>query len=139
MELHKFIELGIKTTGSGAELSRRLDMLYNNLQEAKYKKRGLPSHACVKLAELIDADPLEVIAASEMVTEKKPERQALWRRVLEHRHTTAMTLCFALVAGFMTPQNAEAFNNNNLSNALNTYSLYYVKLQKIVLLIGYPL
>jgi hypothetical protein len=114
MKLHEFIELGVKTTGSGAELSRRLDMLYNNFQSAKAEKRGLPSHACVKLAEIIGADPMEVIAASELVTEKKPERQALWRKVLDHRHAAAV-VSFVVVTGFLTPQNADAFNNKSLS------------------------
>ncbi|MDR2244804.1 MAG: hypothetical protein LBE15_05290 [Burkholderiales bacterium] len=123
MKLNDYIQIGINTTGSGAELSRRLDMLYNNFCDAKAEKRGLPSHACVKLAEIINADPLEVIAASEMVTEKKPERQALWRRVLEHRHAAAMTFCFALVTGFLTSEETSLFITSSLQ-AEKIHSFY---------------
>lgn len=40
--------------------------------------RGLPVYACIELARLIEVDPMEVIAASELVTEKNEKRKAIF-------------------------------------------------------------
>ena len=38
----------------------------------------MPNYACVKLADLLGVERIEVIAASELVTEKNPERREAW-------------------------------------------------------------
>ena len=50
----------------------------NNLTNAKAQQRGLPNYACVILAKLLGVPPIEVIAANELVTEKREERRAEW-------------------------------------------------------------
>lgn len=52
------------------------------LSGAKASRRGLPAYACIKLAKLIGVEPISVIAASELVTEKKEERRAEWLPLL---------------------------------------------------------
>jgi hypothetical protein len=48
------------------------------MREAKNGKRGLPVYACVALAKLLEVPPMEIIAASELVTAKTEERRALF-------------------------------------------------------------
>ena len=78
MNLNDYIAKGIDITGTIRELAKLLDQQPNAVSEAKHGKRGLPAFACVKLAQLIGKDELAVLAASELATEKNPERRAVW-------------------------------------------------------------
>ena len=78
MELREYIEEGIRQCGTAVSLAKHLDQLPSVIRNAKAHQRGLPIYACVMLADLLRVERLEVIAASELVTEKHPERRALW-------------------------------------------------------------
>jgi hypothetical protein len=92
MELRDYIEKALQAPMTGRELASHLGIGANELTDAKGGRRGLPNHACVKLAKLIKEEPLEIIAASELATEKRPEKQEFWRRILEApASTTAST------------------------------------------------
>lgn len=77
MELRELIEKGIQELGTGRALALALGLLPQDLTAAKSGRRGLPVSACFQLAEIIGEDARTVIAASELVTEKKPERRAV--------------------------------------------------------------
>lgn len=70
MELSDYIEEGRKKEGSLALLAQKLGIRPQHLSNAKSGDRGLPLVACYKLAELINARPDAVAAASALVTEK---------------------------------------------------------------------
>ena len=53
----------------------------------------MPDAICIKLADYIEVDRLEVIAASNLVTEKDQER----RKLFESCFTTAASVIFLLV------------------------------------------
>lgn len=74
MTLRDYILLGIKEAGSSQELAEMLSVTPQALSAAKAGKRGLPVASCFQLAKLTEHDPAIVIAASELATEKKPER-----------------------------------------------------------------
>lgn len=78
MELRDYIESGIAKFGTGTELAKALGMNANQVRDAKGHRCGLPVWACIKLSSMIGADPLEVIAASELVTEKREDRKAIF-------------------------------------------------------------
>jgi hypothetical protein len=82
MELKDFIDTGAEKRGSIASLARYLDQGETALRDARKKKRGLPAYACIKLAEYIGVEPIQVIAASELVTEKREERREIFQRFL---------------------------------------------------------
>ena len=84
MELRNYIEKGIETEGTLTSLAVKLGQTREAMTAAKGQRRGLPILACVKLAKLIQAEPLMVIAASEIVTEKKEERLAEWKPYLSN-------------------------------------------------------
>jgi hypothetical protein len=78
MELREYIKAGIEKYGSVVSLAKLIGQDAANVTNAKAHRRGLPNYACVMLADLLGAERIEVIAASELVTEKNPERQKVW-------------------------------------------------------------
>jgi hypothetical protein len=78
MELKDYIEAGIAKCGTAVSLAKQLSQNANAVRDAKRHRQGLPNYACVMLADLLGVERIEVIAASELVTEKNPERQKVW-------------------------------------------------------------
>ena len=78
MNLKEIIEAAEEKAGGRKPLAQLLDQDAQNLTNAKAGKRGLPAYACIEMAALIGIDPLEAIAASELVTEKKENRRAVF-------------------------------------------------------------
>lgn len=114
MELRDYIEAGEKRLGGRVALADYLEQNPDVISAAKTKKRGLPSFACVALAKLIDVPEIEVIAASELVTEKKPERRAIWTPFVQGaaRHALVVALVVG-VTSFVTPSPVQAAQNFN--------------------------
>ena len=83
MELKELIERAEKTAGSQKALGLMIGQSPSALRSAKAGMIGMPIYACVMIAELIGEDDTVVIAASELVTEKKTERRAFWEKKLE--------------------------------------------------------
>jgi hypothetical protein len=102
MEFRDYIEAGAVKCGSTNDLAKLLEQNPAAIRSAKANMRGLPVYACIKLAELVDADPMEVIAASELVTEKKEDRIAVFRPFVQAaRHAQHLTIAgFAVMTAF---------------------------------------
>lgn len=94
MEMKKYLELGEKKAGKQIDLARTLGIPDSYIRIVKSGRRGLPADVCIKLADFIGADRLEVIAASNLVTEKDEEK----RKIFESCFTTAASVIFLLVA-----------------------------------------
>lgn len=77
MDLREYIEMGEKAAGNQVKLACYLEQNDSNMRKMKQHKRGLPDPMCIKLAHLIGVDPLHVIAASNLVTEKNSGRRKL--------------------------------------------------------------
>lgn len=111
MELRDYIEQGIRTKGGVQQLADYLGLARPHVSNAKSHQRGLPNVAAVKLARLIGADPLAVIAASELATERQEEKRAFWFPFANHSNlakTAGIALFLAFVTNFVTPTSAEA-------------------------------
>lgn len=78
MDLKGYITKGIGEAGTLTALAKQIGVMREALTASNGGKRGLPGYACVRLAQLIGEDERRVIAASELVTEKNPERRAVW-------------------------------------------------------------
>lgn len=78
MDLRDYIEAGIKKYRTAVALARALKQNPNALCNAKYHQQGLPNYACAALADLIGVERINIIAASELVTETNPDRRNLW-------------------------------------------------------------
>ena len=82
MELKEYIVKAEKQHGR-KELTKALELAHpNNLTDAKAQRRGLPNYACVILARLLGINPIEVVAANELVTEKRQERREIWQSIM---------------------------------------------------------
>ncbi len=77
MHLKEYIEMGERAAGSQVKLASYLEQNDSNMRKMKQDKRGLPDPMCIKLAHLVGVDPLHVIAASNLVTEKSTSRRKL--------------------------------------------------------------
>lgn len=98
MEFREYLLLGEKAAGGRPELAKLLEQQPNALTDAKGSRRGLPVYACIKLADLLGIDPMEIIAASELVTEKHEDRIAVFRPFVQAaRHAQHLTI--AILAG----------------------------------------
>jgi hypothetical protein len=124
MELRDYIEQAAKKAGGITALSKKLDLALPQVSNIKAGVRPLPMDALFKLADYIDADLKALIAANELVTEKKEEKRAYWRPFAEQARaitiTTAMAVCILTVSALLTPTPAEACNG--MANATNPYT-----------------
>ena len=108
MELRRFIERAEVMAGSQKALGEMLGQATSTLRSAKAGLIGLPTYACVMIADLIGEDHTTVIAASELVTEKKLERRAFWEKKLEALAASVAVVSIAGVTSIVTPSPAEA-------------------------------
>lgn len=103
MEMKNYIEEGAKKAGSNKELAKFLGQSQSILSDVKAGKRGLPVVVCTQLAEFIGIDPIKVIMASELTTEKDEKK----RKILEScfrkvASVAAITLVTSILT--LTPQ-----------------------------------
>ena len=110
MNLRDYIEMGEMEAGSQVKLAEILMMNPANIRNAKRGTQGIPDAMCIKLAKLVSVTEIEVIAASNLVTEKNPER----RKIFEGCLVTLTSIAFAvLVAANPTTSEAKSLLHNN--------------------------
>lgn len=122
MNLKKYIEMGEKAAGSQQKLAKHLTINDGNLRKAKRGGTTLPDATCIKLAHLIHEEPIHVIAASNLVTEKNEER----RKLFESCMASIAIAAFAVVLLFNTTTSeakSMLHNNNTLQNIVTFYTL----------------
>jgi transcriptional regulator with XRE-family HTH domain len=111
MDLRDYIEEGQRRHKSLKELAVYLGVTPNSLTDAKAHRRSLSASACVKLSDLLNVDLREIIAASELATERKEEKRAFWLPFVKSAQIgkiAGLTLILAVVTNFVTPSPAEA-------------------------------
>lgn len=116
MELKELIERAEKAAGSQKELGIRIGQSPSNIRSAKAGIIGLPDYACVMIAGLIEESPITVIAASNLVTEKKEERREVWRPFVARAASLTAAVALVTVTTVMTPSPAEASSYTELSS-----------------------
>ena len=104
MEFKTYIERAEKAAGSQIALGTMIGQSPSRLRDAKSGQRGLPVAVCYQIAELIGEDERSVVAASELVTEKKPERRAVLLPFVRH----VASIAFGVVILNMTPTPSQA-------------------------------
>lgn len=113
MDMKKYIEDAEKKAGKQIELAKMLGVSASYIRLIKAGKSGLSADMCIVLADFIGADRLEVIAASNLVTEKDERKRKIFescfRKVASVAAATVITSILTL-----TPQqtvNAENLNS----------------------------
>lgn len=104
MSLKTYIERAEKAAGGQKALARIVGVTDSNLRGAKAGLRGLPVAACYQIAEMIGEDERVVVAASELLTEKKPERRAVLLPFVGH----ALSMILTAVILIVTPTPSQA-------------------------------
>lgn len=108
MEMKTYIEMGEKLAGSQIELAKILDIKPNYLSMVKSHQRGLPDALCLQLADFISVDRLEVIAASNLITEKDEKKRKLFESCFTKAATVAAAaLIFAGSSMTSSPAHAQ--------------------------------
>lgn len=123
MEMKTYIEMGEKLAGSQIELAKILDIKPNYLSMVKSHQRGLPDALCLQLADFINVDRLEVIAASNLITEKDEKKRKLFESCFTRAATVAAAaLIFAGSSMTSSPAQAQCQKTgvNSICIMLNT-------------------
>lgn len=105
MTLTDYMETGVKKATSVAELARVIGTTREHASAAKSMRKPLPLDAAVRLADYIETDLRKVLAANELVTEKKEDKRAFWSHLAK---AASVALALGLVTNFVTPSPAEA-------------------------------
>ena len=79
MEMINYIENAEKKAGTQMQLANYLGLTSGYIRMVKAGKRCFSNDVCIKLADYIKEDRLEVIAANSLVTEKDEKK----RKILE--------------------------------------------------------
>ena len=112
MEMKNYIEQAEKKAGKQAALAEILGTSSSYIRMVKAGQRGFPVEICILLADYIKADRLEVIAASNLVTEKDEKK----RRILESCFSTAASVtAAAFVISILTLPLQKPVNAGNLN------------------------
>lgn len=122
MLLKELIENAEKTLGSQKALSLAIGQAPSYIRGAKAGLNSLPTYACIQLAKIINVPEITVIAASELVTEKKAERRAIFAPFVGR---AASLVIGAIVLLNMSPSPANAAQES----ADTDKYVYYVKSQ----------
>ena len=114
MELRDYIEIGSEKAGSLTALGKMLDLSQPNMSSVKANKRALPIDAAMKLADYIGADLRSVIAANELVTEKKEEKKNYWMQFVKSANAAIMIVALSVTTFVTSPE--KAFANQGFDN-----------------------
>lgn len=126
------IERGEVQKEGQKHLAESLGVSPLQLSHAKAHRRPLPDYACVRLAQLLELEPIEVIAASALATAKNPERREVWRPFVERIAASVATVLF--VSSFVTSSDANADTARvcGNSNSCNTnYTKFSAMLRRL--------
>lgn len=123
MNMKKYITLAIADIGSQRELSDYLGVSSQQITNAKNGRAGLPIAVCCQIAQIIGMNEMEVISASELITEKNQDRRAILLPFVSH----AASVIVGIVILNMTPSPAIASEIIELSPNSLISNVYYVK------------
>lgn len=100
--ISEYIEKAEKKAGTQKELAKMLGITTSYIRNVKAKKSGLPVETCIELADFIEADRLQVIAASGLVTEKDEKKRKILESCFKHTDKAASIAMAAIVISVLT-------------------------------------
>ena len=78
MKMNEYLEKAQRKAGSQIKLAKILGISDRYIRLVRDGERSLADDICIKLADYIKEDRLEVIAASNLVTEKGEEKRKIF-------------------------------------------------------------
>jgi hypothetical protein len=130
MDIRTYIEMGEKRAGKQIELARVLGVRDSTLRLAKSGKVGLQDAVCIELADYIEVDRLEVIAASNLVTEKDEKRRKIFESCFKKEKTNnaAASMTIALMTTLiLTLSPTQPTQAASIEQYKGDKNVYYVK------------
>ena len=118
MDMKSFIEKAEKKAGKQVELARILGISDAYIRAAKRGARGLPVDICILLADFINEDPLKVIAASSLVTEKDEKKRKIFESCFSRAATVTVTAFLLSALSIMSPSTANASPASSSSSTI---------------------
>lgn len=129
MKFRNYIENGERKAGKQAELAKILGISDAYIRAAKRGNRGLPDAICIRLADYINEERLEVIAASNLVTEKDEEKRKIFESCFTKQKTSIReNAAKIMISGLVVSMLALSPLKSTETNSQD--SLHYVKLNK---------
>lgn len=123
MEMKNYIEKAEKKAGKQTELANMLGITASYIRMVKAGKKGFPIETCIVLADYINEDRLEIIAASNLVTEKDERK----RKIFESCFTkTSKAASFIVAALFIALISITTPNPANASQARGSIAEQFV-------------
>lgn len=116
MKINEYIEAAEIKAGKKTELAKMLKISDGYIRMVKTGRRGFSDDVCIRLADYIGADRLEVIAASNLVTEKDEEK----RKIFESCFTTAAGVIFLMVI----VDNFSLLSSETITSSLSMAALF---------------
>jgi len=124
MDMKTYIEKAEKKAKTQKELANMLGISASYIRMVKAGQKGFSIDMCIVLADYIKEDRLEVIAASNLVTEKDERKRKILESCFKKVASVTAAACLIGVTSIMTPSPANA-SQTTVSYHQN---LYYVKL-----------
>lgn len=110
------------------KIAKALDLPTGIMHYYVTGEREADTYACARIAEILDVDPLEVIAQVEAEAARTEKKRAYWRSLFSglKRHAHAVALC--VIAGGLTlgPPGGHA----EAGPLVGSHNVYYVKCRK---------
>lgn len=119
MDMKNYIEQAEKKAGKQTELAKLLGVSASYLRLIKAGKNGLSADMCIVLADYIGADRLQVIAASNLVTERDEKKRKIFescfRKVASVAAVAAVTSILTLsnVSPVQAASSGSTIDNTN--------------------------
>lgn len=113
MKMKNYIEQGEIKAGAQKELANMLGVSASYIRMVKAGQKGFSIDLCIVLADYIEADRLEVIAASNLITEKDEKK----RKILESCfQKVASVTAAAVISSILTLTPQQTVKAENLSS-----------------------
>lgn len=125
MKMNTYLEKAQRKAGSQIKLAKILGISDRYIRLVRDGERSLADDICIKLADYINEDRLEVIAASNLVTEKDEEKRKIFESCFQKVASLAGIAIVTLIVTISTGSNTHAgFEGSIVDNTNYTQLLY---------------
>lgn len=125
MKMNEYLEKAQRKAGSQIKLAKTLGISDRYIRLVRDGERSLADDICIKLADYIKEDRLEVIAASNLVTEKDEEKRKIFESCFQKVASLAGIAIITLIVTISTGSPAHAgFGSSMVDNTNYTQLLY---------------
>ncbi len=133
MKSVKYLENLSEMTGmNDSQLAKALGLSHSTISLYKSGKRTMDDETSLKIAKLLNIDPMLVVAAANIDRAEKTGQRSLWEDFLMSRMATAAALLFLVSVNlFLTPGKAEAAPALGYSQVDNSHHFVLCQIQKI--------